>query len=65
MVLRTVVDHLEVEGFPVIDVIQVLHGDDQTQLQDGEAWRQMTQKAVHQSLKKMKDISETYHFLHV
>lgn len=33
---RTVMDHLEVERFSFVDVVEVFHGDDQAQLQDGQ-----------------------------
>lgn len=37
---RTVVDHLQVEGFSIVDDAQVFHGDDQAQLQDGQTCRE-------------------------
>lgn len=36
---RTVVDHLQVERLAFVDVIQVFHGNDEAQLQDGQSWR--------------------------
>lgn len=41
--LCTIVNHLEVERLSFVDVVEVLHGDDQAQLQDGQAWRRKTQ----------------------
>lgn len=32
----TVVNHLEVKGLSFVDIVQMLHGDNQTQLQDGQ-----------------------------
>lgn len=34
--LYTVVNHLQVEWLPFVDVVQVLHGDDEAELQDGQ-----------------------------
>lgn len=33
---RTVVNHLQVERLSLVHVVEVFHGDDQTQLQDGQ-----------------------------
>lgn len=33
----TVVDHLQIEGLSFVDVVQVFHGDDEAQFQNGQA----------------------------
>lgn len=43
----TIVDHLQVEGLPLVEVIQVLHGNDQAELQDGQSCT-VEQDAHHQ-----------------
>jgi len=37
---RTVVNHLQVEGLSFVDVVEVFHGDDEAQLQDGQTYGQ-------------------------
>lgn len=36
--LCTVVNHLQVERLSFVNVVQVFHGDDEAELQDGQAW---------------------------
>lgn len=33
---RTVMNHLEIEWLSLIDIVEVFHGDDQAQLQNGQ-----------------------------